>query len=279
MFARRLAAFAAVLGLLGCASTPDSGRPNAEEIRQLLPVDAILLGEQHDAPDHQRIHQVVVKTLASLHKLAGLALEMASQGVSTEKLGPYATEKQVRLALQWRNQSWPWAAYAPAIMAAVRAGVPVYGANLPGASLRQAMADAQLDTRLAEPALKAQQENVRLSHCGMLPESQIGPMTRAQIARDIAMAQTLVKAARPDRTVVLLSGSGHADRRLGVVQHLPAGFLVKAVWLGAERVTEATQTEASFDLAWPARPAPTIDYCASFTAQQTRRKPAPVEQP
>ena len=64
--------------------------------------------------------------------------------------------------LKWNNKAWPWAAYGPAIMTAVRAGVPVMGANLPRESTRVAMRNAAVDTRLSGPALKAQQQLIRL---------------------------------------------------------------------------------------------------------------------
>ena len=90
LFPRRLGAVAAVLGLVACAAGSPQTRvfdpQRVAQIIQLLPADAILLGEQHDAPDHQRIHQLAVETLATEHALAALALEMAPQGHSTEKL-------------------------------------------------------------------------------------------------------------------------------------------------------------------------------------------------
>jgi uncharacterized iron-regulated protein len=67
----------------------------------------------------------------------------------------------------------------------------------------------------------------------LLPESQIAPMTRIQIAKDIAMANTLDQAALSGKVVVLLAGSGHADRRLGVPQHLRADLKARAVRLRA----------------------------------------------
>lgn len=272
MSVKRLWAIATVLGVLGCAApSPDTRQLDpgqSSKLQQLLPTDAILLGEQHDAPDHQRIQRLVLETLASQQTLAALALEMASQGQSTEKLGPDAGEDAVRAALQWNNKGWPWAAYGPAVMAAVRAGVPVVGANLPAARWREAMTDTGLDMLLAGPALKAQQQNIRLGHCQLLPETQISPMTRIQIARDIAMAQTVARAARPGKTVVLLAGSGHVDRSLGVPQHLPLGFKAKTVLLQAEQASAATENIARFDQVWLTRPAPPVDYCANFSAQR-----------
>src|SRR5688572_4452129 len=184
--------------------------------------DVLLLGEQHDALEHQELHLRIVQRLATRGELAALALEMAEQGVSTAGLPRDAPDATVRAALRWDEQAWPWPAYGPAVMAAIGAGVPVIGANLPRSSLRAAMADASLDRLLTEPALKAQQEAVRVGHCGLLPETRIGPMTRVQIARDRAMAQTLAQAAVAGKTAVLLAGAVHVDPALGVPRYLPA---------------------------------------------------------
>lgn len=272
---RLLCGVAVVLTLLACAGNPVATQSDQALIHQLLPADVILLGEQHDAPDHQRIHRVVVQVLSSQHALAALVLEMASQGQSTEQLDASASEQQVQAALQWSGERWPWPNYGPAVMAAVRAGVPVYGANLPRTSLAQAMANPQLDRLLNGPALKAQQQNVRLGHCSLLPESQITPMTRVQIARDVAMSETLVRATRPGQAVLLLTGSGHADRTLGVAQHLPTSFKVRSVLLHAEGAQAETKNPAQYDLFWPAKAAPVVDHCADYAA--SRSKPAIID--
>ena len=279
MIVKSLWTVAAVIVLIGCAATapPQTSHPDPGQIRQLLPADAILLGEQHDAPDHQRIHRLVLETLAAERTLAALVLEMASQGQSTEMLGPDADEDLVRAALQWNSGPWSWTAYGPVVMAAVRAGVPVVGANLPAARLRETMADPVFDMLLPGPALQAQHQRIRLGHCNLLPESQVAPMARIQIARDISMAQTVVKAALPGKTVLLLAGSSHVDRTLGIAQHLPPGFNAKIVLLHAEQVPDAAKNRAEFDQFWPAKPAPPVDYCADFAAR--RSKPATVPSP
>jgi uncharacterized iron-regulated protein len=144
--------------------------------------------------------------------------------------------------------------------------------------MRQEMANPRLDTLLPGPALKAQQQNVRSGHCELLPESQITPMTRVQIARDIAMAQTLVEAARPGKTVLLLTGNGHADRTLGIPQHLPAAFKVTAVRLYARDDPEVLKNEAEFDQFWPAKPAPVVDHCADFAASRSKPPALPASE-
>ncbi|HSW19577.1 MAG TPA: ChaN family lipoprotein [Ramlibacter sp.] len=221
----------------GCANAPPGLAAAGDP-------DILLLGEQHDAARHQRWHFEAVRTLAARGRLAALALEMAEEGRSTAGLPANADEAAVRAALGWNEKAWPWAPYAPPVMAAVRAGVPVLGANLPRARMRAAMADVTLDALLPPEALARQQGAVRNGHCGLLPESQIAPMTRIQLARDRAMAQTLAAAARPGASVVLLAGSGHVDEAVGVPRHLPGGLSAKA-------------------LSWPAEPA-NKDYCADL---------------
>ena len=236
----------------------------AARVDALLPTDALLIGEQHDAAEHQQIEQQVVAHLAGRGLLAALAIEMADAGVSTAKLKPTATEQQVQNALRWNDKGWPWAAYGPAVMTAVRAGVPVLGANLPTTQMRTSMSDAKLDTQLPGPALKAQQQLIRIGHCNLLPESQITPMTRIQIAKDRAMAQTIEDVALPGKVVVLLAGNGHVNRQLGVPQHLPATLQAKAVHL---RAGDATDKDDAFDSTWPTPPLAEKDYCAGLKEQ------------
>ena len=232
-------------------------------------MDVLLLGEQHDAAEHQQIHQQVMALLAQRGLLAALALEMADAGVTTARLHPSSTEQEVKNALKWNDKGWPWQAYGPAVMTAVRAGVLVVGANLPRELMRPKMADSTLDGQLPGPALKAQQQLIRVGHCNLLPESQITPMTRIQVARDISMAETLKDVALPGKVVVLLAGSAHVDRLLGVPQHLPATLKIKAVRLRAGDAAEGDKAEA-FDAIWATPALPEKDYCAAFRAQMAK---------
>ena len=232
--------------LAGCAAPG----PSTDELGR---ADIVLLGEQHDDAGHQRRHRDVVQSLAARDRLAALALEMAEQGPSTAGLPRTADEGTVRAALQWNEQAWPWEPYAPAVMAAVAAGVPVLGANLPRDRMRAAMSEEVLDLALDPEALKAQREAIRTGHCDLLPPQQLAPMARVQIARDRAMAQTLVQAYVPGRVVVLLAGAGHVSPKLGVPRHLPAGLAVEPVVLPSSEEKGAP------------------DYCAQLRERMQRR--------
>jgi uncharacterized iron-regulated protein len=240
----RLPLAAAVLLLAGCAAPP---------LNEPGGVDALLLGEQHDAEAHPPLQERYVRTLAERGRLGAVALEMAERGTSTSGLPAGASEDQVRSALRWNTQAWPWERYGPAVMAAVRAGVPVLGANLPRSEMRGAMEDGSLDGLLPGPAIKAQQQAIRRGHCDMLPEHQVRPMTRIQIARDRTMAQTLAAAAARGKTVVLIAGAGHVEPDVGVPLHLPRGLRVQPLVLPREETGK--------------------DYCAELR-RQMERKPA-----
>ena len=76
--------------LASCASAPAPASgveaDTAARVLALPPADVVLLGEQHDAAEHQRIHQQVAASLARRGRLAALAIEMADRGRSTAGL-------------------------------------------------------------------------------------------------------------------------------------------------------------------------------------------------
>ena len=225
----------------------------------------LLLGEQHDAPSHPRLHAQAVRDLIAQRRLTALVLEMSDAPARTSSLSPDATEAQVQTALHWKPAAWPWAHYQGAVMAAVRAGVPVVGGNLPKASMAQAMQSTDYD-RLFSPALwQRHLDHIRTGHCNMLPATQLAPMARVQVARDVQIASSIVsEMAAPNaqgKTVLLIAGSGHVDTQLAVPFHIQR--------LSPGAAVQVTQ--------WPSENTGT-DYCAQFKQQmQNLGKPVPVK--
>lgn len=282
-----LALFALNLLCAGCAAptaAPALAPDDQARLARLLPADVLLVGEQHDAPAHQQLQRQLIDWLAQRGQLAAVALEMAEQGRGTHGLPPQASPAQVQAALGWRERAWPWQAYGPPIMAAVRAGVPVLGANLPASAMRRAMHDAGLDAHLPPPLLARQQARIRAGHCDLLPESQIAPMARVQIARDLAMARTLAQAAaqaQPGRVVLLITGNGHTHRLLGVPRFLPPALNAR-VLSAQSRATASQAAEAApddgalspGDLRWPTPARPARDHCAALRQALPRPREA-----
>ena len=272
---RLLRSLAALLALLlGACALPSLDAARQARLASLLPADALLLGEQHDAPEHQQLQRQVVQWLADRGQLAAVVLEMAEAGHGTAGLPPDASARQVRAALAWDDARWPWRVYGPVIMTAVAAGAPVLGSNLSLARMRGAMREPALDARLPPELLAVQRQRIRDSHCGLLPEPQINPMTRVQIARDIAMAGAVARAAQeaaPGRVVLLITGNGHVHRALGVPRFLPVELKAKVLSAQAQQAQAAIEREAladralqAGDLRWPTPPLPPRDPCATL---------------
>ena len=234
-------------------------------LHQLGPADVLLLGEQHDAPEHQRLHLAAVQALVEFNELAALVLEMADAGQSTARLATSASAQAVQQALGWRDTAWPWAAYGPAVMAAVAAGVPVLGGNLPRQRNAVVMKEPDWDVRVPADVLQRHRTDVREGHCNLLPAGQIGPMTRIQLARDEALATTAANAVQRGKTVLVLCGSQHAHRQLGAPLHLPARLRTKAVRMAADG--PRTDDAAAFDAIWHTAAVPPVDHCARLREQ------------
>lgn len=251
----------------------DALRAATELIERLLPTPLLLVGEQHDAPEHQALQRALVMDLAARRQLAAVVMEMLERGQQTTGLASDADEQLVRRTLQWTDEQaagWPWATYGPVVMAAVRAGVPVVGGNLPRAEMRTAMGQATLDQLLPAPALAEQQQNIRDGHCGLLPDSQIAPMTRIQIARDKSMAEVATGALQVGRTVLLVAGNGHVRRDLGVPRYLPAGLGHRVLMAQAGPAQGASEVAAQADSVWASPPRPPVDHCAEMRKQMGR---------
>ncbi len=274
--ARRFLPIFAIFFIAVCAvNTPAK---DLFDTKQWRGIDALLVGEQHDAPEHQRVQRELIESLAAQGALAAVVLEMAERGASTSGLQPDASPDAVQNALRWSAAGWDWATYAPVVMAAVRAGVPVWGGNLPRSALRSAMQNTQARDDLlragGDSAVQMQLDAVREGHCNLLPVSQLEPMLRVQVARDQALAAVVAQqvSARTNRlqTVLLIAGSMHVDARVGAPLHLSPGLKVKIVQLSVDAAQSATKSEAlqrnqaGFDARWTTAAPPAKDYCAQL---------------
>ena len=264
-----------LLALPGCAlqplSTPADSAWQAE-LERWPASDALLLGEQHDAPEHQRWEADSVRWLAERGRLAALVIEMAEAGTGTDGLPPDANAAQVYAALRWNEAAWPWERYRAVVMAAVAAGVPVRGGNLPRSRMRAAMQDEALDRHLPPAAQALQRNAIEEGHCGLLPADRVMPMVRIQLARDASMAQVVQQARQEGRTVLLAAGWGHVRRDLGVPTWLPENFKSKVAIAQAGQARAAIESEANYIHPTPAL-APR-DHCAELRARPPGRVPA-----
>ncbi len=128
------------------------------------------------------------------------------------------------------------------------------------------------------PAVEADlAEEIRDAHCGMVPDSSIGPMIAVQRARDAAMASRLLETGEPDGAV-LIAGAGHVRRNRGAPLYLdsvPPDRILSVAFLEVERGVGSPDRAARggpevFDLAWFTPRVDEIDPCEKFRGQLER---------
>jgi uncharacterized iron-regulated protein len=107
---------------------------------------------------------------------------------------------------------------------------------------------------LPDEVVKELRDEMRTSHCNVLPESLLDPMALAQRARDAQMAERLSRAGTAG--ALLVTGNGHARLDRGV----PA---VLAPDVPGRRIVSVGLLEVE-----PGRPAP-ADYAADWGAAGT----------
>ncbi|CAN1491285.1 PhuW Uncharacterized iron-regulated protein [Burkholderiaceae bacterium] len=262
MLFRRLAPLGTVLWLCACATPDAHWRSQVNSLPTQAPV--VLLGEQHDADEHQALARMAVLRLAQSPGLSALVLEMADDGADTAGLPPDTTEAQVRERLRWNDAGWPWQRYGPVVMQAVQLGVPVVGSNLPRNAMGAVMRDEQWDARVPAGVLTDHRERMVSSHCGLLPESQVPGMARIQIARDARMAQTAERWLRPGKTVLLVAGAEHVKRDRGIPLFWSATLAqeVHVLWMRAGK--PHSDAKGLADATWATPATPERDHCAEM---------------
>lgn len=238
-------------------------------VERLAEAPRLLVGEQHDNPDHHALQLWLLQALAAQRAQGSLLLEMlapAQQGSVDAVRAQLAAGEPIDdlpAALNWQK-GWDWTLYGPLLRHALAQPYPLAAANLDRAEIlaiyrqRPVLTGAASTAEAVREALLAQ---IRDSHCGKLPESQLPAMLAVQQQRDRRMAEALLAAAEPS---MLLAGAYHVRRDLGVPLHLrdlgePVGGLV----LMLAEVGASVEANAA-DFVWYTATVPEQDHCANF---------------
>ncbi len=211
-----------------------------EAISRIAGADIVLLGEVHDSAD---IHR---RQVALLEALPNQPMVLAFEQLDLENWDALASKQASDEAVDARYladiggfdaEGWGWDHYGPLFELAVKNGWLVRPLNL---SRQKAMAIAMAEEDWLEPLSTEQQQVLRsqapdlalpgplqedlidtlvTAHCGDMGRDMAAQIARAQIARDILMADAIVRMreAFPRRRVVAIMGNQHArlDRGVG----------------------------------------------------------------
>lgn len=288
--ARCAAALAMAVVLAGCCAPgrgPGPARPAAaagEALPDALPpqayvADFVLIGEVHDNATAHRIRLAWIEALTSRRRMV-VALEQfdaaqqprldAARRDTAGMREPAQRARTLAEAAGFDFRGWDWAFYAPVIELALRRDLPLVAANLSrrdGARVARGEVPAAPEPAGWGPAQReASMEAIRDGHCGMLPESMIGPMAAAQRTRDARMADALLAAHdRSGLPVLLLAGNGHVRRDIGVPSYL-AQRAPRASVVSIGLPESGQRAATAFDRFVHVPVAPRADPCADLRA-------------
>lgn len=190
--------------------------------------DIVVLGEVHDNPAHHRNQAAIVAALQP----AALVFEMIPQAEedavnALREAG--ASRDEIAAELDWKASGWPEFGHYAAILEAAPAA-QIFGAGQPLADVQRAAVEGAagafgpdaatygLDEAL-DPGEQAKREAMQArAHCDALPRETLPGMVEAQRFRDAGLADAALwaRTMTGDGQVVVITGSGHADRRRGM---------------------------------------------------------------
>jgi uncharacterized iron-regulated protein len=194
-------------------------------VERLAKAPRVLVGEQHDNPDHHALQLWLSRELAAQRPQGSLLLEMLNPDQQARVEQVQAAVRAGRAprdtfaALAWQP-GWDWGLYGALVQYQLRQPYPLLAANLDRAEIMQiyqARPTLQGTASTAPAVQEKLQADIRESHCGLLPDSQIPAMLAVQQQRDRRMAERLLAAPQP---AMLLAGAFHVRKDLGVPLHL-----------------------------------------------------------
>ncbi|MFL6610581.1 MAG: ChaN family lipoprotein [Pseudomonas sp.] len=235
-------------------------------VERLARAPRVAVGEQHDNRDHHTLQRWLLQALADQRPQGSLLLEMLTPQqqprVDAVRQLP-ALPKDLPGALDW-SPGWDWSLYGPMVEFALRQTYPVLSANLDSAEVQRIYRQAPAMSGSRSNAATVTDEllrQIRESHCGLLPESQMPAMLAVQQQRDRRMAERLLEAPAP---ALLFAGAWHVRKDVGVPLHaLDLGARdAPVVLMLAEEGSDVTPAMADF--VWYTPPTPPRDYCAQM---------------
>ena len=229
----------------------ESGKVIEQEelIEQFVGADVIYLGEKHDNARQHEIQLQILETLISKGKRPSIGFEFFTTGQTstlinfTQPTGPIMNMKSneqnpesvLRQALGWNHRSdEEWNYYFKLIELAKKNQLPTFATDIPwGLSSRITRVGVKnlhptelsllVDTRLNDSEYEELMlEEFTNAHCGYRNEKVFRRMYQAWIARNDAMAQSIVNTleANPQNPVVMIVGFGHLRHGMGIPERV-----------------------------------------------------------
>jgi len=255
----------------------------------------VLLGENHDNPDHHRLQAELLHQLIDVGRRPAVGFEMLNIDDASAIAKHLATAPKnaagLGEAVGWNQRGWPdWTFYQPIAQVALEAGLPIVGMNLRRSTVetlrrdgvagleRSVVRQLDLDRPVPPNIGRKMADEIRSSHCGYAAEDRLETMLIIQWARDARMADRMITAGRHDG-MVLVVGAGHTRTDYGIPTHLRTNAreqtLISLAFLevqGSKTVPEAyavgfARDMLPFDYVWFTPRRTNLDPCEEFKTQ------------
>lgn len=305
---RILASFWLITAIAGCASQQPSAYVSQLENRiwdsgagrfiskeefydAVLLADYIILGETHDNPAHHEIQSDVLQLLLDNNRRPAVVMEMldvSDQPAIDKFISSPRDSAEFNQAVGFAKKGWDWSLYQPLVEQALEEKLTIRGGNLPRKSLQglfrgkpvtdnpELTALLDLAEDFPDSVKEGLRQEIKLSHCGKLPDSMVGGMMQAQTARDAMLALQMQNAGKP---AIMITGSGHArvDRAVPFfLSQIDADSRILSLGMkgvNADFQTEQRQSwESLFDFSWYTEAVVREDPCLKFKAPVSAEK-------
>lgn len=200
-------------------------------VKKITETNFVLLGENHDNPDHHILQAWMIEEIASSGRKPDVVFEMIPRRLAHEA-NSYDLQKDPQLEdfakrLEWEKRGWySWEIYKPVGLATAQYGLRMLAGNISRKKVlglyrnKTALStDEQNRFAIDQPFSHAHQsslnEELIASHCGMIGKKALPAMTRIQRAKDGSMADALLNARSQDGAI-LIAGNGHVRKDRGV---------------------------------------------------------------
>lgn len=282
------AARALVMPLLACALAACAAMPRGDLdetalAQELARRPVVLLGEVHDNAAQHATRAAALRRLLMTGARPAIAFEQFDRERQadidrarreTPPAGRPLAEHVIEQARPARA-GWDWPLYRPFVELALEYDLPIVAANLSrGDAARvvkqgfDAVFDEATRTRhaldtLPRSLLAGHERALADGHCNRLPAEVLPAMARAQVARDLVLAESI----RPHfaRGVILLTGNGHARSDIGVPYFLSEAERARVIAIGLLESNESAASWAGrFDVAFVTPVQPREDPCAGL---------------
>ena len=243
-----------------------------QQVMEMLPESGwVLLGEQHDHPDHHAMQVGLLQALADQRLLGNVAMEMLAVNQQPRLDSLMMRRDVLPSELEW-NVGWPWENYQQQVAVALMWANRVLAGDLADDQKAATRRDNVIIPHYSPEHTDFLANLVVTSHCNLFPADRAGPMVKMQLARDQFMARQMNRYPVTDKVSVFIAGSGHVRADYGaplwLADDLPRlTILLQAV--GAETdarsyANERVMGKYPADLIYFVPAMPARDYCAEL---------------